>query len=149
MFGDNLFALHHIGSTAVPGMPAKPVIDIMPVVRDIEWVADDEPALIRIGYESRGEYGISGRRYFVKQVDALLRYHVHAFEIEDPAVTRHLALRDYLITHTEEARRYAALKAELARRYRHERQRYVDGKASLIAELERRALAWSAGREAK
>lgn len=144
-FGDNLFALHHIGSTAIPGMPAKPVIDIMPVVQDIESVADAEPALIRKGYESRGEYGISGRRYFVKEVEGRPRHHVHAFEIKDPAVTRHLAFRDYLIAHPDEAKRYAELKLTLVERHRDERQRYVEGKASLIVELERRALAWIAG----
>jgi GrpB-like predicted nucleotidyltransferase (UPF0157 family) len=144
-FGENLVVHHHIGSTAIPGMPAKPVIDAMPVVQDIERVADAEPALIRIGYEPRGEYGISGRRYFVKEVEGRRSHHVHAFEVNHPAVTRHLAFRDFLIAHPDEARRYAELKLKLADRYRNERQSYVEGKASFIAELERRALGWSAG----
>lgn len=141
-FGKNLHALHHIGSTAIPGMPAKPVIDIMPVVQNIEGVANAESALGRIGYEPRGEYGISGRRYFVKEVEGRRTHHVHAFGINHPAITRHVAFRDYLITHPAEARRYAELKMRLAEQYRDERQRYVEGKSTLIAELERKALAW-------
>lgn len=141
-FGKNLLVLHHIGSTAIPGMVAKPVIDIMPVVQNIENVANAESALARIGYQPRGEYGISGRRYFVKEVEGQRTHHVHAFEFNHPAVVRHIAFRDYLITHPIEAKRYAELKMKLAEQYRDERQHYVEGKSSLIAELERRALAW-------
>ena len=141
-FGEYLLALHHIGSTAIPGMPAKPVIDILPVVQDIERVTDAEPALTRHGYEPRGKYGIPGRRYFFREEAGRRTHHVHVYEREDPAVTRHLAFRDYLIAYPDEATRYAQLKVSLAVRHRDERQRYVEGKQALTAELERRAMAW-------
>lgn len=66
LFGAELMALHHIGSTAVPGLAAKPVIDMMPVVRRIEAVDRAAPDLAAMGYEGLGENGLPGRRYFRK-----------------------------------------------------------------------------------
>lgn len=143
-FGANLVAIHHIGSTAIPGMAAKPVIDILPVLHDVDRVADAESSLSRLGYEIRGENGIPGRRYFVKESDGERVQHVHAFEAGHPAITAHLAFRDYLAAHDAAAREYAALKLHLAARHAQDRGRYVEGKAALMAELERRALAWRA-----
>ena len=74
--GPSMVAIHHIGSTAVPGMVAKPVLDIMPVVQDIRDLDDIEPAIARLGYEPRGEHGIPGRRYFVKESNGRRSHHV-------------------------------------------------------------------------
>ena len=66
ILGDELLEIHHIGSTAIPGIFAKPVIDILPVVRSIENVNGYNPQFVEVGYEPRGEYGLPGRRYFSK-----------------------------------------------------------------------------------
>lgn len=66
IFASEIIEIHHIGSTAVKGLTAKPIIDIMPVVKDIERVEDFNIAMIDIGYEAKGENGLPGRRFFQK-----------------------------------------------------------------------------------
>ncbi len=145
VFGDTLLAIHHIGSTSIPGMAAKPIIDIMPVVRRIEAVDALNPGMQALGYEARGEYGIPGRRYFVKSQGDQRTHHVHVFAAGHPDVARHLNFRDYLIAHPAEAAAYASLKQALARQYPHDIEGYIAGKDGLIKEIDRRALAWRAG----
>jgi GrpB-like predicted nucleotidyltransferase (UPF0157 family) len=142
VFGQELIAVHHVGSTAIPGMSAKPIIDIMPLVRDIERVEMFNSAMTQLGYEPKGEYGIAGRRFFVKGGDASRTHHVHIYESGHSEVMRHLDLRDYLITHPEEARQYASLKVELAKRYREDIDAYMSGKDGFITEIIQEAQGW-------
>jgi GrpB-like predicted nucleotidyltransferase (UPF0157 family) len=135
VFGPDLVSIHHIGSTAVPGLSAKPIIDMMPVVRDIAAVDLFNPAMIRLGYQPKGENGISGRRYFVKGDDASRTHHVHIYAPDNPEVKRHLDFRDYLIAHPVEAQEYAALKVELARQFPHDIESYMAGKDGFIKEI--------------
>ena len=144
VFGRVLISIHHIGSTSIPGMSAKPIIDIMPIVRDIETVEGFNPAMMQLGYESKGENGISGRRYFVKGGDEHRTHHVHTRALDNPEVQRHLDLRDYLIAHAEEARQYADLKVALARQFPHDIDSYVAGKDGFIKELLQKAQKWRA-----
>jgi GrpB-like predicted nucleotidyltransferase (UPF0157 family) len=144
IFGPDLVSIHHIGSTSVPGLSAKPIIDMMPVVRDIEGVDLFNPAMIRLGYQPRGEYGIPGRRYFVKGSDANRTHHIHIFALGNPEVNRHLDFRDYLIAHPAEAQQYAALKAELARQFPHDIEGYMAGKDDFIKETIQKAQQWQA-----
>lgn len=134
VFGPELVTIHHIGSTSVPGLSAKPIIDMMPVVCDITAVDLFNPAMIRLGYQPKGENGIPGRRYFVKGSDASRTHHVHIFALDNPEVKRHLDFRDYLIAHPAEAQRYAALKAELAWQFPHDIHSYMAGKNGFIKE---------------
>ncbi len=76
VFGDEIVAIHHIGSTSVPGLKAKPVIDIIPVVKAISVVHHYNRQMIEIGYEPMGEYGILGRRFFRKG-KGKRSHHVH------------------------------------------------------------------------
>ena len=69
VLGENMVAIHHIGSTSVPGLCAKPIIDIMPVVRDIGAVDGCNAGFVALGYTPMGEFGIPGRRYFHKGGD--------------------------------------------------------------------------------
>jgi GrpB-like predicted nucleotidyltransferase (UPF0157 family) len=141
--GDNLLAVHHIGSTAIPGIWAKPVIDLMPVVRDIARVDERVEAMQALGYESMGEYGIPGRRYFRRDgTDGLRTHNVHAFQHDLPHVARHLAFRDFMRAHPELARQYSDLKRHLAARHPLDIEAYMDGKDAFIKEMESRALAW-------
>ena len=146
VFGDILVAVHHIGSTSIPGIKAKPIIDILVVVRNIEQVDACNDAMIVLGYEPRGEFGIPGRRFFSKGGEEHRSHHVHVFESGHPEIARHLDFCDYLRAHPEEARRYGQLKEELARKFRHASDRYTEGKTEMIREMDRKALAW---REAK
>lgn len=108
IFGSEISEIHHIGSTSVPGLKAKPIIDIMPVVRDIHRIDAFNGAMIAIGYEPKGENGIIGRRFFQKGGNNRT-HHVHVFESGNPEVERHLAFRDYLREHPEEAKPYKAI----------------------------------------
>ena len=103
ILGKNCKAVYHIGSTSVKGMPAKPVIDIMPVVRDISLVDAHNKEFEALGYECRGEFGIPGRRFYAKGGDNRT-HHIHIFELSNQTdIQRHLAVRDYLAAHPDKA----------------------------------------------
>ena len=140
----NLVEIYHIGSTAVPGLMAKPIIDIMPVVNNLYRVDEKNTEFEKIGYECMGEFGIEGRRYFRKGGDHRT-HQIHIFQKENVRdIRRHLAVRDYLIAHPETAEQYGALKSELARRYPENIEAYCDGKDAFVKKMEQDALVWSA-----
>lgn len=142
-FGPGLKALEHIGSTSVPGLCAKPIIDILAGVSAIDGVEGAEAALADMGYEALGEHGLEGRRYFRKRdADGTRRVHLHVYEVESDGFVRHLLLRDYLRLHPQRAQAYAALKQDIAVRAGSDRSAYVEGKSSFVAELEAEARAW-------
>ena len=106
--GDDVVDIHHIGSTAIPKIYAKPIIDLLVVVKDIVEVDAQNSAMQVIGYKAKGEYGIPERRYFCKSSPAGARtHHAHVYEAGSSQVVRHLAFRDYMIAHPEEAQRYS------------------------------------------
>ncbi|HEX8319170.1 GrpB family protein [Longimicrobium sp.] len=143
--GPNLVAIHHIGSTAIPDIYAKPVIDLLVEVDDVEAIDARSSAMGSIGYEVMGEFGIPGRRYFRKDDQHGTRTHqVHAFQAGSGEVQRHLAFRDYMIAHPAEAQRYSELKRKLAEDYPWSMDGYVDGKDGFIKEMDRRAAEWRA-----
>ncbi|MFX3623886.1 MAG: GrpB family protein [Ectobacillus sp.] len=134
--------IHHIGSTSVPGLAAKPIIDMIMEVDDIHKMDEWEALLARIGYEGRGENGISGRRFFIKGSNEQRTHHLHVFEKGDPQIARHLAFRDYMMEHCEEAKAYAALKKDLAERFTYDIEQYMLGKAAFIKEIDQKAGKW-------
>lgn len=141
--GPNVVAIHHIGSTAIPGIYAKPVIDLLVEVDDIEAIDARSSAMESIGYEVMGEFGIPGRRYFRKDDQHGTRTHqVHAFQAGSGEVARHLGFRDYMIAHPADAQRYSELKRKLAEEYPWDMDGYVDGKDGFIREMDRRAAEW-------
>ncbi|HEY0022271.1 MAG TPA: GrpB family protein [Longimicrobium sp.] len=143
--GAHLIAIHHIGSTAIPGIHAKPVIDLLMEVDDIEAIDQRSSAMEAIGYEVMGEFGMPGRRYFRKDDQHGTRTHqVHAFQAGSAEVVRHLAFRDYMIAHPADAQRYSDLKRKLAEEYPWDMDGYVDGKDGFIKEIDRRAAEWRA-----
>src|SRR5262245_9918716 len=97
---ENLVRIEHIGSTSVPGLYAKPIIDLLPLVRDIVLVDQLEAVLEASGYNWYGEYGIAGRRYLNRDNPDNSRRiaNIHIFAETDPTVDRHLAFRDLLRT---------------------------------------------------
>ena len=142
VLGENMVAIHHIGSTSVPGLCAKPIIDIMPVVRDIGAVDGCNAGFVALGYTPMGEFGIPGRRYFHKGGDERT-HHVHVFAEENAeAIERHLAVSAYLRAHADEARAYGELKRALAARFPRDWDGYCDGKDEYVRALEARALKW-------
>jgi GrpB-like predicted nucleotidyltransferase (UPF0157 family)/RimJ/RimL family protein N-acetyltransferase len=142
VFQSELVAIHHIGSTAVPGIKAKPIIDIMIEVRDIERVDSYNEAMQQLGYIAKGEHGIDGRRYFRKGSDFHHTHHIHTYQTGHPEVARHLNFRDYLIAHPQVAQAYSRLKEELARKYVTEPPRYTNSKTKFIRAVEKKAVVW-------
>ena len=140
--GDNLIALFHIGSTSVPGLKAKPVIDMLPVVRDISALDSLNEKFAAAGYEPMGEFGLPGRRYFRKG-GANRTHQIHAYQYDAVlSITRHVAFRDYMRAHAEARAAYGGLKASLASRFPDDIGAYCDGKDEFVKEYERRALIW-------
>ena len=141
--GENVVAVQHIGSTAIPNIHAKPVVDLLIEVREIAEVDGRSLMMESLGYEVMGEYGIPGRRYFRKDNREGIRTHqVHAFEAGSAEVVRHLAFRDYMIAHPLEAQRYSELKRRLAEEHPQSMDEYMDGKDGFIKEIDRRAALW-------
>ncbi|SFL36155.1 GrpB domain, predicted nucleotidyltransferase, UPF0157 family [Gracilibacillus orientalis] len=146
IFGKEIEDIHHIGSTSVPGIKAKPIIDIMPIVRDIRNVDKYNKAMQELGYNPKGENGISGRRYFQKGGDNRT-HHVHIYQLGSSEIKRHLAFRGYLISHPDEKQRYGDLKSKLAQQFPYDMESYINGKESMATEIESRALEWYKGRD--
>jgi GrpB-like predicted nucleotidyltransferase (UPF0157 family) len=131
ILGENCTAIFHIGSTAVRGLKAKPIIDIMPVVCSIAAVDEKQGAFEEIGYEYLGEFGMARRRYLRKGGDERT-HQVHIFQETDRInIERHLAVRDFLRAH-----------GEMARQYPYDIEGYCDGKEAFVKDLERQALRW-------
>jgi GrpB-like predicted nucleotidyltransferase (UPF0157 family) len=138
--GDVLVETEHIGSTAVPGLAAKPVIDILAGLRALELTSSDIAAMEALRYEYLGEYGIPGRLYFRKGRPR--SHHVHAVLFGSDLWERHLAFRDYLRARPDEAKSYADFKRRLAMEVEGDRDRYTDGKDAFTAAIQERARAW-------
>jgi GrpB-like predicted nucleotidyltransferase (UPF0157 family) len=130
--GPPALAIEHIGSTAVAGLPAKPIIDIMVGVADIERSGQAVAALIDLGYDYAPEFesDIPERRYFYKGTPHT--HHVHMVARASDFFDRHLAFRDHLRAHPEAAAEYSRLKRGLAARYRNDRDAYTEGKRSFV-----------------
>ncbi|MHA2295668.1 MAG: GrpB family protein [Candidatus Hodarchaeales archaeon] len=131
--GDFIIDIQHVGSTSIPGMPAKPIIDIGIAVTDFFKAEICIEPIKRLGYDYKGEHGISKRHYFDKGDPST--HHLHVLEIESDDWNNHLFFRDYLTSHPEMAKKYADLKISLARKFKTNRDAYQDGKTSLITKI--------------
>jgi GrpB-like predicted nucleotidyltransferase (UPF0157 family) len=131
-------AIEHVGSTAVPGLAAKPILDIMVGIDRTPLPESILVALGTLGYQYRGDSGVPGKQYF--RTNPRTR-HLHVVEFGGEDWVRTLAFRDYLRAHPAAVQEYEALKRELARLHRDNRNRYLAGKASFIQSVLERAAA--------
>jgi GrpB-like predicted nucleotidyltransferase (UPF0157 family) len=131
--------VHHVGSTAIPSLSAKPIIDLLPVVRRLEDAIACIPPLQALGYTHRGEHGIAGRHYFVRGTPR--SHQVHLFAADHPEIERHLLFRDYLRAHPEEREAYARLKRSLTERFRDDVREYAEAKTPFCDRIDRLARA--------
>ena len=140
IFADNLVSFYHIGSTAVAGLKAKPIIDIMVSVHSLCDVDAHKADFEAVGYEYLGEFGMVGRRY-LRKGGGERTHQIHVFqEGDEHNLSRHLALRDYLRAHPNEAASYGKLKEGLAERYPFDIEGYCLGKRVLSGNLRKRRL---------
>ena len=140
--GNYLTTLEHIGSTSVPGLAAKPIIDMLAGLKSLEDTPEIVINLTSIGYvyEPEREKDIPERRYFCKMKKGQLGFHLHMVKPTTEFYIRHIAFRDYLRSHPEAAAEYAALKTKLSSQYRSDREGYTNAKTAFIKEIERKAL---------
>lgn len=128
--GDAILEVHHIGSTAVPGMLAKPIIDLMLGLRSFEAGAAIVEAMEQLGFEARGEFGIPRRHYFHRE-----DVHVHAYAVGEGQWHDQLAFRDHLRGHPTAREEYAALKRDLQQRYRFDRVEFSNRKSQFVERI--------------
>jgi GrpB-like predicted nucleotidyltransferase (UPF0157 family) len=140
--GDVALRIDHIGSTAVPGLAAKPVIDIQVSVAALEPVAPFRRPLTQLGYVYRADNPERTKRYF-REPPGRRRTHVHVRRAGSFSEQWALLFRDYLRAHREAAAEYEAVKRRLAIRFRDDRHAYTDGKGPFMWEVIRRADEWA------
>lgn len=128
--GELILDVQHIGSTSIPGMTAKPILDIGVAVTSFEEAAVCVPLLEQLGYSYKGENGIARRHYFVKGDPRT--HHLHMLEIESAEWKNHLLFRDYLRANPARAHEYASLKQTLATQFATDREAYQTGKEHFI-----------------
>jgi GrpB-like predicted nucleotidyltransferase (UPF0157 family) len=146
--GEILITVHHIGSTAIPGIKAKPIVDLLPVVRSLAELDAKHGVIEAIGYQWRGEFGLPGRRYCpLNDPETGKRVvQLHFYQEGDPQIARHLNFRDYLRAHPDQARAYEAEKLRAAAVRPDDTLAYNAEKNDWIAAADIRAAAWAKSR---
>jgi GrpB-like predicted nucleotidyltransferase (UPF0157 family) len=138
---ERALGIHHVGSTAIPALSAKPVLDILVFVPHLEESLELVPALASLGYEHRPGDAIPDRHFFRRLRGTARTHHLSLAEPSSWHARSSLAFRDALRAEAGLAAAYAGLKAELARRHPTGRQAYIEGKSSFVARvLEERGL---------
>ena len=138
--GDTVADIQHIGSTSVPGLAAKPVIDILLGLKQVPPTQSQIFGIEALGYLYCGELGIPGRYYFRREMPRT--HQIHSVLLDSEFWKRHILFRDFLRVHPNAAQQYQALKRKLAVEFRYNRERYTDSKAPLIEQLLVQARAW-------
>ena len=132
-------SIEHIGSTAIPGLAAKPVIDIMAGVESLDASRPALPILERYEY-CYAPYRAEVMHWLCKPSPALRTHHLHLVPVGSSLWSEQLAFRDYLRAHPDVALEYAALKGRLAEEYRFDREAYTAAKSPFVSEVIRKAL---------
>lgn len=141
------FEMHHIGSTAIAGMPAKPVIDMMLEFDSLDAVDFIKSKLKELRYSDFTRHVIPHYSYFSRKQEGDISFHLHIRERGDPQIKRHIHFRDYLISHEHEAKEYAKIKTDLAKQFYNNRYAYTLGKDEFIQSIDRKAKLWSGRRK--
>ena len=132
LLGEEALAIHHIGSTAVPGLDAKPVVDLMVEVKDLETVQSMKDEFKNAGYEVRGESGIPGRHFITRNSYGERTHDIHIFQTGHNEIEQMILFRDRMREKSAEAEAYSELKNELANQHRQDPIRYTQEKTDFI-----------------
>ena len=148
VLGDVLVTVHHIGSTCIPGIMAKPIVDMIPIVTDVVALDAVSPHVTSLGYDYLGEFGLPGRRYCRKNdpVSGKRQFQLHCYGWSSPEIARHLAFRDYLRAHPAKAKEYEAKKIRAAALHPDNTLDYNAEKNDWIKATEAEALKWATER---
>ncbi len=137
-----VIGIYHMGSTSVPGIKAKPILDFVLEVENLEDVIENVEVFNNLGYTSKGEFGIPGRQFFTRDTDGERTHHLHVFQQGHPDIERHLVFRDYLRANPDAAREYESLKEELAQRFPKASGSYTEAKSEFILSMDEVARYW-------
>jgi GrpB-like predicted nucleotidyltransferase (UPF0157 family) len=135
LMGEDLLAVHHIGSTAIPRIPAKPILDVAAVIKGFDTLEKYLEILETQGYYHRPIHDKPDRWLVVRGDLTSRTHHIHFFRYDSPSLQEHLFFRDFLLSHPDTAAQYARLKMYLASHYSTDRARYTHEKASFIREV--------------
>ena len=134
--GELALSIEHVGSTSVPGLAAKPIIDIDVVIEDESKLPAVVDALAKIGYQHEGNLGIPGREAFGYEGKThLMEHHLYVCPKNSPELRRHLSFRDYLCAHPEAVKEYSRIKEEAAQLFPHDIDGYINHKGTLIEKI--------------
>lgn len=133
---DLIISIDHIGSTAIEGLAAKPIIDIDVVIDSYDIFPAVKDRLSKIGFEHEGNLGVEGREAFKKTfVDDFMPYHIYICPKDGRGHLEHIAFRDYLNSHPEAMKAYGELKTKLAEQFRTDITSYVNAKQGFIQNI--------------
>ena len=134
ILGDNVVGVYHVGSTAIKGIVAKPILDVGVAVKKLDDI--DIDGMQRIGYEHCGERGVPGRCLFVLREDGdLSKHHIHCYAANDSNLNDTILFRDFLNSNFEYAKQYNDLKTRLYELYPTDRVKYTNGKEAFIRKI--------------
>jgi GrpB-like predicted nucleotidyltransferase (UPF0157 family) len=148
IFGERVVGVHHIGSTSVPGLDAKPIIDILVVLDNTDDINSFDRAMKDVGYRVRGECldapvpGTPGRFYYSKETNGIRSHHVHVCAKGHGDIFDKLAFRDYLRAHSSKAAAYGELKRRIAAQYRFDNIGYMQAKDGFVKSTLLEARRW-------
>jgi GrpB-like predicted nucleotidyltransferase (UPF0157 family) len=137
-----IVGIYHIGSTSVAGIKAKPILDFVMEVEDLNDVIEGLVEFKILGYKNKGEYGIPGRQFFTRDTDGDRTHHLHVFQVGHPDIERHTVFRDFLRANPDAAREYEKLKEKLAKRFPKESGNYTAAKSDFILSMDEVARYW-------
>lgn len=135
IFGDALVDIQHVGSTSIPGMNAKPLIDIAVALPSLDIVDSFIPALVDAGYEHMPERITADRAFFPKGPREQRTHHLSIIAADTPEWKNHIGFRDYLRSHPETVAEYNELKAQLAKKFADDRYAYTAAKSDFILSI--------------
>ena len=129
---DRIIEIEHIGSTSIEGLKAKPVIDILIVIKSLDEISEIEEILKDYDYTNRGQQGVPDRYFFAKGPEDARTHYIHFTEPNSNTYVNQVYFKKYLIEHPEYIEKYCSLKQELASKYADERPKYTAGKNDFI-----------------
>lgn len=135
VFGKDILDIQHVGSTSIPGVKSKPIIDIAVGIKSLKLGRKFLKTLEKLGYKYRGSMGVAGRLFFAKGSRKNRTHYLHLEKFNSENWRSHIVFRDYLRRHKNAVKEYNKLKEELAKKYKNDRDTYTAKKEIFIEKI--------------